>query len=70
MLFRAICLFGFFDLFIGVGSRYVDSLPKFCVLACRLQNFSPRSEALTDRCVCVGGDGMRVKVRQAVSGDF
>ena len=31
------------------------SLPKYCVLGCRLKHFSPRLETLTGVCVCGGG---------------
>ena len=43
---------------VTVDPRYVDSLPKYCVLGCGFKYFGPRLEALTGRvwmCVCVGG---------------
>ena len=37
------------------STRYVDSLPKFCVLGCRfLKKLGPRLEALVQVCVCGG----------------
>ena len=46
---------------VTVGPKYVESLSKFCVLGCRLNNFGPRLEALSYSgvrvwvCVCVLG---------------